>query len=120
MKRRHGETRTTAVGRRPGAGWGVGAGGSDPSILGCLLHCLDVTSRGSVERGHPSKSVFVDHTCVHVGYFAWSIVAFTLTEEPLSEFLALYAALYIIIVKRSVEAVDPIPTWSFHAETERV
>jgi len=53
-----------------------------------------------------------------LGYFAWSFVEFTLTEKPFWEFLALYTALYLI-VKRSTESGEPIPSWSFQRGVEK-
>jgi len=47
-----------------------------------------------------------------VGYFAWSWVEFTLSEKPMWEFLALYTALYLIVL-RLVDEGRALPAWSF-------
>lgn len=46
-----------------------------------------------------------------LGYFAWSWVEFTLTEKPFWEFLALYTALYFIVVQSKSER-ESIGEWS--------
>lgn len=46
-----------------------------------------------------------------LGYFAWSWVEFTLTEKPFWEFLALYTALYFIVVRSKSER-GSIGEWS--------
>ena len=46
-----------------------------------------------------------------LGYFVWSWVEFTLTEKPFWEFLALYTALYFIVVQSKSER-DSIGDWS--------
>jgi O-antigen ligase len=46
-----------------------------------------------------------------LGYFAWSWVEFTLTEKPFWEFLSLYTALYLIVVRMKSEG-QAIDSWS--------
>jgi O-antigen ligase len=53
-----------------------------------------------------------------LGYFAWSFVEFTLTEKPFWEFLALYTALYLIVVRIRDEG-GSLPAWTVRPEENR-
>ncbi len=52
-----------------------------------------------------------------LGYFAWSWVEFTLTEKPFWEFLALYTALYLIVVRMKAEG-EALEPWSVRSAGE--